>query len=261
MSTFFEDVSQTESDHKTMEKEENKEKTMTSTTESPNRSTGSVKAERPDSPETMPRTRATEAPKDRLSANPRAGTEAQNPRKHPLQVLHTHNIQKLRLLRSSQVHNASVSIRNRTAQRCPCPPWAPDGGSGNASSLSPLVRPSTTQQNSHSSGSNLVCGPTAPTTRFRLINEAFVKLEKASIPQQIAPSLPPDAEVDGYKILHHAVQASLSVALGALVDRGLPCVGQGESHLNFVAPIQAYMLRDEFMTVSCSKFHTSYPTF
>ena len=72
---------------------------------------------------------------------------------------------------------------------------------------------------------------------------------KSKAPQPASP-LQSDANVDGYKILRSAVPPEHASSLGAVAVSELPCPGQVDSHLVFVPPVQAYVLRDDFMKVS-----------
>ena len=80
---------------------------------------------------------------------------------------------------------------------------------------------------------------------------------KSKVPQPASP-LQSDVNVDGYQILRSAVPPEHASSLGAVAVSELPCPGQVDSHLVFVPPVQAYVLRDDFMKVSPSVFASVY---
>ena len=82
--------------------------------------------------------------------------------------------------------------------------------------------------------------PTTPT---------FSTLSTANVPspQRVFPRS--TVEQDGYKILRNAVPLSLAREVSGVIDNGLPKNNVGDTHMTFVTPIQAYVLRDEFVKV------------
>jgi len=94
-----------------------------------------------------------------------------------------------------------------------------------------------------------VYGPSNPLTVVRL-NTNFSAPNGQSVPSRNVPPQQQRADKDGYKVLRHAVSSLLASNLAAVIDSGLPCLGQGESHVTFAPPLGAYALRDDFMNVS-----------
>lgn len=71
-----------------------------------------------------------------------------------------------------------------------------------------------------------------------------------SLPGQFPPQISSSAAVDGYKIIRNAVPMAGVRSLAAMVAKRLPVNAQTDTHEAYVMPVQAYMLRDEFNSVS-----------
>lgn len=77
-----------------------------------------------------------------------------------------------------------------------------------------------------------------------------------SFPRPVPAQAPNSADTDGFRILRNAVPVALVRELNSVVARGLPVTEGSPTHEAYAAPLQAYVLRDAFNSVSLT--HTVY---
>ena len=75
---------------------------------------------------------------------------------------------------------------------------------------------------------------------------------KASVSRQ--DPVHPSVEADGYMILRNAISPALVRDLVVFINTGLPVIATSETAQTYAAPIQAYKVRDEFVSVCSFSF-------
>lgn len=82
----------------------------------------------------------------------------------------------------------------------------------------------------------------------RLLPPSYDILPRPNLPPLQQAPVQASVEADGYTVIPNAISLALIREVVGIIDRGLPVNAESETARSYVLPVQAYLVRDEFVS-------------